>query len=50
MAVKMMRRRAAHRARSFSMRAMMLLLLAGVTGLVAANARDLTRYMRMRSM
>jgi hypothetical protein len=50
MAVKILRRRAAHRARRFRMRAMMLLLAAGVTGLVAANARDLTRYRRMRSM
>ncbi len=49
MAVKMMGRRA-HPMRRFSMRAIVLLLLAGITGLVASNARDLARYMRMRSM
>ncbi len=50
MAVKMMGRRRGHPVRRFSMRAMMLLLMAGVTGLVVTNARDIARYMRMRSM
>jgi hypothetical protein len=49
MAVKMMGRRA-HPIRRFSVRAIVLLLLAGIAGLVATNARDVARYMRMRSM
>jgi hypothetical protein len=50
MAVKMLGRRSRHPVRSFSLRALVVLALAGLTGLFATNARDIARYMRMRRM